>query len=212
MNCNTALIVIIYLMTANPLFAAFRNLGAAGDTYPVNEPDIMEQFRNGAAGRAKLLEELRRQIKDHRPRDLHHLSRAERNSTFMVDISIIQDENIVDTEGKIIYPKGYRFNPLKYITLPGAMVVIDGDDPEQVEWFRKSPYSGDRRVRLLLSGGQAPDLIDKLQRPVFYLTNNIASRLQLGSVPSLVIQKGKKIQVQEFYLPPESQESSDVDK
>ena len=103
----------------------------------------------------------------------------------------------------MLYPKGFTFNPLKYVTLPGGLVVLDGDDPNQVEWFRTSSLlCQNHRIKLLLSNGQAADLIEKLQRPVFYLTDDIARRLQLSAVPSVVIQQDQEMAVHELYLPP----------
>ena len=31
---------------------------------------------------------------------------------------------------------GFTFNPLRYVSLTGALVIIDGSDPEQVTWFK----------------------------------------------------------------------------
>ena len=113
------------------------------------------------------------------------------------------DRDLVDGEGKIIYPRGFTFNPLDYISFPGGLVIIDGQDISQVQWFRTSPYFKNHRARLLLSGGHAADLIETLQRPVFYLTGDIAARLKLQAVPSVVIQKEGKLQVREFNVPME---------
>jgi hypothetical protein len=56
-------------------------------------------------------------------------------------------------------------------------------------------------VRLLLSDGYAYELINQFKRSVFYLTDEIADRLHLSAVPSLVIQKGDRLQVREFLVP-----------
>ncbi len=41
----------------------------------------------------------------------------------------------------------------------------------------------------------------QLKRSVFYLTDEIAERLQLAAVPSLVFQKGDKLEVREIMVP-----------
>ena len=32
---------------------------------------------------------------------------------------------MTDSEGKVLYPKGYTFNPLNYLSFSGGLVVID---------------------------------------------------------------------------------------
>ena len=83
------------------------------------------------------------------------------------------------------------------------MLVIDGNDPAQVKWFKKTPYASNHQVRLLLSDGHAYELIKQLKRSVFYLTDEIAGRLHLSAAPALIIQKGDRLQVREFPVPEE---------
>ena len=95
---------------------------------------------------------------------------------------------------------GVPFNPLRYVSLSGALVVIDGSDPEQVAWFKGSPYGSNRRALLLLSGGLAATLRDELGRPVAYLTEDIARRLQLRAVPSVVVERDNQLMIREVSL------------
>jgi conjugal transfer pilus assembly protein TraW len=53
----------------------------------------------------------------------------------------------------------------------------------------------------LLSNGSAFELIRQLKRPVFYLTSDIAERLQLTAVPAIVVQKENKMLVKEIVIP-----------
>ena len=108
--------------------------------------------------------------------------------------------DISDGKGSVLYPKGYSFNPLDYLNMSSILVVIDADDSKQVGWFKSSVYAEDYRTRLLLSGGGYYDLSEELKRPVFYLQENVASRLQLSAVPSIVRQSGKKLEVTEVGL------------
>ena len=141
-------------------------------------------------------------IKNYQPANLFALPRATADRTFLVDMTYTLDRDLVDADGKIIYPRGYTFNPLDYTGLSGGLVIIDGDDPAQVKWFMTSPYLENHRARLLLSNGHAAELITRLQRPVFYLTDDIGRRLRLAAVPSVVIQQGDRMQVREIYVPP----------
>ena len=79
-------------------------------------------------------------------------------------------------------------------------MVLDGSDPEQVAWFKGSPYGANRRALLLLSGGLAAPLRDELARPVAYLTEDIALRLQVRAVPSVVIEQENQLVIREVSL------------
>ncbi|MHB8810645.1 MAG: hypothetical protein ACYC9M_11605 [Desulfobulbaceae bacterium] len=208
MNCKIVMLLIT-LLAADPLHAAVRELETLGETYPVIEEDLLADLKQRAMKADELRAEIRKFISEYQPAGVHHLTRATTDRTFTVDMTYTVEEDITDETGRVIYPKGFRFNPLKYVALPGGLLVIDGDDPNQVEWFRTSPYYVDHRIKLLLSNGRAADLIDKLRRPVFYLTDDIAGRLQLGAAPSLVIQQGQTMQVREFYLPPARSKSDE---
>lgn len=200
MNYKFSLLAIIFVFAVTPAWGIVKDLGVVGETYPVVEPDILAELRQKAAqtdlnkDRKKIL----KQIKNFQPADLHNLPRATANLAKMVDMTYTLDRDLIDQDGRVIYPRGYTFNPLDYVTVPGGMVIIDGDDPDQLNWFKNSPYFENHQARLLISGGHAFGLIEKLQRPVFYLTDDIAKRLQLSAVPSLVFQQGNKMQVHEF--------------
>ncbi len=181
-----------------------KNLGVVGEMYPIVEPDVVAELKEQAAKTKELSDdEFREQIKSYQPENLHHLPRATRDRIFLVDMTYTIDRDLLDGDGKVIYPRGFTFNPLDYVSFSGGMLVIDGRDPTQVKWFTKTPYANNHRVRLLLSGGYAYKLIEELKRSVFYLTDEIADRLQLAAVPSLVIQKGDKLQVREILVPEE---------
>jgi len=201
--------LLITLLATNTLHAAVRELNTVGGTYPVIEEDFLAELKQSAMNTDQLRENIQKLISEYQPSGVQPLPRAMADRTFTVDMAYTLEENITDGEGRVTYPKGYRFNPLKYVNLPGGLVVIDGGDPQQVEWFKASPYSGDHRVRLLLSNGRAAELIDKLQRPVFYLTDDIARRLQIKVVPALVIQQAQTMQVREIYLPQEKGKSDE---
>jgi conjugal transfer pilus assembly protein TraW len=90
---------------------------------------------------------------------------------------------------------------LDYVNFTKTLVIINGDDPDQVAWFSHSDYSKDIKTMLLLTDGSYYDLTKKLERPVFYATGDIIRQFQLEAVPSIVHQKGKYMEVEEVALP-----------
>jgi conjugal transfer pilus assembly protein TraW len=201
---------MIALISVAHFAGATLHLGSVGETYPVIEADVVAELRQEAAKlAAKNKLPLSRQMKTYQPANLHPLPRATENKSFPVDMSYTLSQDLLDGQDNLLYAKGYTFNPLDYIAFPGGLVVIDGADPVQIEWFKKTPYAGNHRVRLLLSNGSAFELTEKLNRPVFYLTNDIAERLQLEAVPSIVVQNENKMLVQEVMLPQDKQGGPD---
>lgn len=200
---STALGIFALLVSAGTVSAVTKHLGTVGRTYPVVEPDLIAELRQSSLKTEKIREEMLTDMtKNYRPIDLRPLPRARADRAFLVGMNYTLDRDLSDANGQVIYPKGYSYNPLDFIVMAGGLIIIDGNDPDQVSWFLHSPYYENRQLKLLLSGGKAADLIERLQRPVFYLTGDIARRLRLAAVPSLIMRKGDSMQVQEFYVPP----------
>ncbi|MEZ4579066.1 MAG: hypothetical protein R2875_13995 [Desulfobacterales bacterium] len=102
-------------------------------------------------------------------------------------------------KGGVLYPAGYRFNPLEYTRYPKTIVVINGDDPAGELVFSIGPCRAFNTM-ILLSDGSYYDLAEKLERPVYYASTQIIKRLQLRAVPSVVRQSGKYLEVEEIAL------------
>lgn len=179
-----------------------KDLGTVGETYPIVEADVVKELQRQAMQNKQKSENfLLEELKKYQPMNLYNLPRAESDSTYLVDMSYSLDRDLVDGSGKVIYPKGYTFNPLDYLSFPGGLVIIDGEDPQQLQWYKTSPYVNLPQARLLLSGGYAFEIVEQLRRPAFYLTGDIAKRLKLYAVPAVVIQEGKQLLVREVYIP-----------
>ena len=173
-------------------------LEPVGPTSAVIETDLVDALRQRAV--SINVEQLRSAQARYQPANLHALPRATKDTTTVVDLTHTLEEDLVDAQGTILYPAGFTFNPLQYVSLSGTLVVIDGSDPEQVAWFKGTPYGSNRRALLLLSGGLAVQLRDELRRPVAYLTEDIAQRLQLRAVPSIVVERDNQLVIREVSL------------
>ena len=196
---DSKLVSILWIITcATQVFAAHTRLETVGRTSPIVEQDITKEVQQKAT--TIDLDALFNTHDRYQPANLHPLPRAAGNRTFTVDLTHTLDHDIKDSQGNLLYPQGFSFDPLQYVGLSGGLVVIDGSDPEQVEWFKGSPYFQNHRAILLLSGGYAAELKQELKRPVYYLTHDIAARLQLKVVPSVVIEQDNKLTVREVRL------------
>mgnify|MGYP000439194096 CR=1 FL=1 len=155
-----ALTLAAALMPAAATGPPVRDLGTVGTTYPVAEPDALEEILEAARkvdwskvfDRSKWAERLR----SFKPPQLPELPRAARDRVRPVDLTWTLPFDIprVNEKGEIVgilYPRGYAFNPLDYVTYPGVLVILDGEDPLQLSWFERSPYFDDPKARLLIT-------------------------------------------------------------
>ncbi|MFZ0449014.1 MAG: hypothetical protein WAL98_07200 [Desulfatiglandaceae bacterium] len=191
------------LLMGSPSHAAIHDLGIFGQTYPIAEQDALKEIKGRVAqvdwskifNRKKMV----KAVQNYRP-DTPFLPRAREDAVKLVDMTYTLAFDIPDGKGGILYPKGYTFNPLDYVNFEKTLVVINGDDPDQVAWFTGSDYAGGFDSMLVLTGGSYYELGKKLERPVFYANTDIVRRFQLEAVPSIVHQKGRYMEVREIVL------------
>ncbi len=191
-------LIAVLLATA----AQARDLGTTGHVYPVAEPDSLRELKTRAAAvdwqKVFDREKLSRRVRNFRPKDLKRLPAAKKDRSFLADLSYTLDMDIPDGKGGILYPRGYTFNPLDYVRFRRTIVVMNGNDRRQVEWFRRSPWHRDINVMLLLTDGSYFRLGESLGRPVFYANARIVDRLKLKAVPSVATQQGRYMEVREY--------------
>ena len=177
-------------------------LGTFGTTYQIAEKDALAEIEARArqVDWSKVLD--KRTVENYLgPPDKGSLPRAKRNRSFPVDMTYATEIDVPDGKGGILYPKGYTFNPLDYVTYSKTLVVINGADPEQVKWFTASEYDKRLDVTLLLSEGNFGTVSKRISRPLFYADRKIIERLKLKAVPSVVKHKGRLMEVTEIVVP-----------
>jgi conjugal transfer pilus assembly protein TraW len=90
-------------------------------------------------------------------------------------------------DGKLLYPKGFTFNPLTYVSLPQRLVVVR---PENLAWALHTAAPAD--WILLAAGARASAdpiaLGQKAGRPLFILEERVKERLGLQVAPVIVAQ------------------------
>ena len=192
--------LLCILLSAEQAAATLTRLESVGRTYPMEGRDIVQELKE-RAGQIDLL--VMQQVPQHyQPANLHALPRAEAERVFSVDPSYSLAQDITDSQRNLLYPQGFTFNPLHYAGLRGELVILDGSDSEQLAWFKASTYARDRRTILLLSGGFAAEVQEALQRPVYYLSHDMAARLGLRAVPAVISQAKNILTVREVRLAP----------
>jgi len=175
-----------------------KDLGTFGRTYPIAEKDALTEIEERArqVNWEKVLD--KRKLENFQgPPDKATLPRAQRGQVRQVDMTYTAEIDVPDGKGGILYPKGYTFNPLDFITYPKTIIVINGNDKDQVSWFKDSEYSQQMDVTLMITEGAFGVITKKVNRTVFYATTKIINRFQLAAVPSIIKQKGQYMEVTE---------------
>lgn len=199
------MIKILTLMVALsvPAVATAKNLGVVGKTYPFAEKDALAEVeeRVKQVDWDKQMANLKTGMVDFKP-ELVGLPKVIANRTRKIDPNYTLDVDVPDPRdpSRVLYPKGFQFNPFQFFTLPGCVVFFNADDKKQVSWFRKSSFSSDANATILLTGGDVAKMEEVLNRPVTYATSTLAERFDIMAVPSVACQKGAEVEVYE-YLP-----------
>jgi len=192
-----AMLAVLVATAANA-----KELGTVGATYAIAEKDALVEIEQKAKNIDWSTVIKRKPIDEYNgPEDRMSLPRAARDRSFPVDMTYTLQIDIPDGKGAVLYPKGYTFNPLEYVAFTKTLVVINGNDQEQVKWFAASEYGSRIDVMLLLTEGRYGRLGKKLDVPLFYADSQIVERLHLAAVPSVVKQEGKEMVVREIAVP-----------
>lgn len=196
------------------LYGSPNNELFIGDTHEFAEKDMLEAIHQHIEDNKpqimdridKEKEKAKAKVKSYQPKGLIALEPALKDRIFYPDMSYTLDKDIADVEGRIIYQKGFTFNPLEYTKISYGIIVINGKNREEVEWFKNSKYANTIAYRLFITDGSYYDLIKELNQQVFYCLPEITQRFKLEHTPSIVVQRGNKMKVTEKCLSCESKE------
>lgn len=107
------------------------------------------------------------------------------------------DQEIKLPDGRVVYPKGFTFNPLAFVKLPQRLVVAR---PADLAWALRTARPSDF---ILMAAGKPGDadaitLSEQHGRSIFILEERVKQRLGLTVAPVVVTQTGQKLVLDEF--------------
>ncbi|MFZ5572895.1 MAG: hypothetical protein ACOZF0_21050 [Thermodesulfobacteriota bacterium] len=199
-----AIVLFLIVFVASSATAGIRSLGVIGRVYPIAEQDALSEIKARAA--AVDWENMIRspgnleKIRQFRPAGIPKLPRATRDRTFSVDMTHTLDFDIPDGRGGILYPAGYNFNPLEYVSYPRTLVIIDAEDPDQVTWLKTSGHAADSKTRILITDGAYGDIRSRIDRHVYFAMPEVIKRFHIQAVPSVIRQNKDNMEVKEIGL------------
>lgn len=198
------ILILFPLFAFSASIACAHVLGTSGRTYSIKERDALDEITE-RAGKADVNKRFDREmwekkIKEYSPRHIVSLPAATEDRSFLVDTTYVLEFDISDGKGGILYPKGFTFNLLEYVSFTRTIVVINGKNRSEIDWFKGSEYFKDINAMVLLSEGSWHDVSRDLNRPVYYLMKPVADRFAFKHTPSVVAKKGGYMEVKEFYV------------
>lgn len=193
-----------------PGIAAALDLGTLGPVYPVAEPHLLDFIRarlqslraSGALARFESAARARDIEAVMHPQPVPGIEPAKVARTFYFDPSFTLASNVLDAEGRLLFPAGTRKNPLEIVSLSKHLLFFDARDARQVERAREliNHYGG--RVKPILVGGSYLDLMQAWHTRVYYDQQGILTRrLGVTRVPALVSQEGMRLRIDELVTP-----------
>jgi len=173
-------------------------VGKFGETYTILEKDaydeIVEKVKEKGLDSHYL--SLKSKVISHTV-VANNLGRANEDRTYKLSLSFQLPFDIKDHKGKIIYPKGYTFNPLKYVRLPFTLVFFDATSEKEIKWLRESGILKRYDTILIITRGSVTDTSDMLGRTVYLADETILKYFSISKTPSIVYQEGEKLVLKE---------------
>ena len=188
-----------------PSAVSAKDLGVRGATWPVAEPDLLEEIetrllemqRSGALARlqAEARERARRTLEE--PEPVAGIAPATRERSRLFDPAITVERDIRTPDGVLIAAAGTRVSPLERIRLTRDLLFVDGRREAEIAWA----LAHDRPAKIVLLAGRPLDLMRRHGRPFFFDTGGtVAARLGIAATPSLVERAGTWLRITEFRL------------
>ncbi len=182
-----------------------------GKTYPITEPDMLEDIQNKLknmekSGKLKLLQQEAVNRSKHsieHPKSVKGLSRTKVARTYYFDPSLRVPRDIVTPDGQVIARANDKVNPLDFMPLSKHLVFFDQGDPAQVKLAAGMIKKYEGRVKPILVAGEPLTLTRQWKQQVFFDQSGfLIRRFGISHVPALVSQENKRIRIDE--MPPDN--------
>lgn len=183
----------------------------AGKTEAIQEKNAIEEIKE-AAGRVDT-DKLQQQMREGVKASLHQLPgqgmlpASRQDETRKIYPEAVLDFDVPDPDypEEILYPKGFRFNPLDFSHAQFKVMMFAGDRPEEVQFVNKWVEASGQLpagFTLLALGGDYDQLVNDMGRAVFSGIR-FADQGWCHATPCLmsVTQGNNWVDVREFVVP-----------
>lgn len=175
--------------------AAQATTSTIGRTWPIVEPDALSEIE----GKVASLPPIAGKFGARSGWTATHsaaLGTVHRNAVRSVVPFYTLADDIRLPDGRVLYPKGFTFNPLTYVRLPQRLIVVHAGE---IGWALAEARPTDW---ILLASGSSPSpdpiaLSQKVGRPIYILEEAVRDRLALTVAPVIISQVGQKLMLEE---------------
>ena len=170
-----------------------------GRTYNIVEPDAYEEILNAAkkVNLEKYKKALQKKVRELAVVNEFNLPYAKETKTRYYEPRFELPFDIKDANGRIIYPKGFTFNPLQYMSLYGVFIFFDASSAEQLNWLKNGGYTKRLDVMFIAVRGDIIEAEKLLKVPVYKATKTILERFDVKKIPSIIRQNGSYLEITE---------------
>ncbi|MBA4090140.1 MAG: conjugal transfer protein TraW [Sphingobium sp.] len=177
----------IFLIGSSASAPTQANTSTIGRTWPIVEPDAMAEIEARAARQPANMAARFGPRERWSAMKAATLGIASKPRTRAVVPFYTLEFDIKLPDGTLLYPKGYSFNPLTYVSLPQRLVIVH---PRDLGWALLNARPVDF---ILLTAGDPLALGERTGRPLFILEERVKDRLGLTVAPVIVTQAGHKL-------------------
>lgn len=187
-----------------------KDLGVQGTTFEIRERNLLSVIQTRLKGLETegKLDDLQKDIQQRvsykalNPTRLNSVHRASEARSYLYDPSIRVEEDIKDHNGRIIHQKGTHVNPLDMVSWGVPLVLLDGDDKEQIHWALKHH----KDAKLVLIAGKPLDLSEQHNKRFYFDQGGVLiKKLKIQQVPVVISQKEKHLLIEEILLEDKAQ-------
>lgn len=187
--------------------AIAKDLGVQGETFDIVEQPIFEMIRDrlSEAHKDGIIDQLNEEFKERvkrsleRPPAVQGITAATSYNQFEYDPTVYADEDYKDALGRVVVPKGQRFNPLEFVGMRDNLYFIDGDNEEQVSWALSQLDANKGTGKIILLNGAPIELMRKhKQRFYFDQKSSLSRQFSIAKSPTKISQKGTILLIEEI--------------
>ena len=180
-----------------------KDYGTYGQVFNIAEEcllkEIMERLElakeNGTLEQlqSKFTEKVKSRVL--RPLPVPNLRKSIANRSWTYNPTFTQETDIIDHEGRVIIAAGTNINALEKLKWVEPLILIDGEDKDQVKW------ASGKTGKIVLTNGAPLALGEQLKRPVFFDQGGIfCHRFKIEATPAVIEQDGLLLKVSEVKI------------
>lgn len=168
------------------------NTSSIAKTYDIIENDALEEMQERGQ---KALPKIKKEVEKEKEELLNFkgspLKPATKNYTYYIDPTYTLEENMMyydekEKKWKILYPKGYKINPIQYIPYkPPPLIVFNYCNKDELNYVKNLIKNNPLNYILINSGCPLKNIKDTNLK-IYFLTDDIKQKLKLKETISIV--------------------------